>query len=165
MESKIYMSNSKKNKEILISIIVVIIITIIVLVVNSMIKKANYHKTYEYKLLKQGYSKEEVNVLLDDKNINLDHLLEIEYNENIVKLLKEKYYLNKNLDKYLSYINENSSKDLKDVVAIINVHSNNDWYTNTIKANTELNTSILVNKFYYTDGNYEPEDLSSIIVT
>ena len=164
MEEKIYMPRrgKRKNKEIAISIAIVVVITIIILLIVSAVKKANYKKTYEYKLGQVGYSKDEINELLKQDDKFLDHLLEIEYDENILKFMKEKYYLEKNLDSYLSYAKENSKEELKNVVAIINTHANNDWYTNTIKTDESLDTKILINKFYYTDENYEPEDLVKI---
>ena len=164
IEEKIYMpkKNKRKTKEIAISIIIVVIITIIALFIVSSVKKNNYHKTYEYKLGQLGYSKEEINELLKLDDDFIDHVLEIDYDENILKVIKEKYYLEKNLDSYLAYAKENSNKSLTDVVALINTHANNKWYTNTIKTDEDKDLQIIINKFYYTDGNYEPSDLVTI---
>ena len=125
------------------------------------IKTINYHKTYEYKLLQIGYSKEEIIELdkLDDKT--KDCLLTIEYNKDIVSLIKEKYFIEKNLDNYLKYYKENK-KNLTDVVAIINVGSNNEWYTNTKKSDTSKNELMLTNKFYSLDDSYNSDNMVKV---
>jgi len=164
IEEKIYMPKKKNNKtkEIAISIIIVIVAAIITLFIVSTIKKNNYHKTNEYKLGQLGYSKEEVNELLKLDDDFIDHVLEIEYDPNILKVIKEKYYLEKNLDSYLAYAKENKDKNLTDVVALINTRSNNDRYTNTVKTDESKDLQILINKYYYTSENYEPNDLVTI---
>lgn len=164
MDDKIYMprSNEKKQKEIVVSIIVVIVVTILALFLVKFIKHENYKKTYEYKLIQVGYTKEEAKELIGIKDLDLDYILTIEKNDNIIPLTKEKYFLNKNLDTYLSYKNENNDKSLSDIVAIVNVKANNNWYTDTIKTDIEKDLQILVNKFYTVDENYEPDDLVDI---
>ena len=116
-------------------IIIIFILALITLGIIYLIKTINYHKTYEYKLLQVGYSKEEVIKLnkLNDKT--KDYLLTIEYNDEVISLMKEKYFIEKNLKKYLDYSKKNK-KSLTDGVAIINVGSNNEWYTNTKKSHT-----------------------------
>ena len=163
MEEKIYLPKDRKNKkEIVISIAVVIVITIAILITGSMIKKAKYHKTYEYKLLQVGYTKEEVKTLLDYENLDLDYILTIEKNDNIIKILKAKYYMNKNFKKYLDYQKEHTDLSIDDVVAIINVRADKGWYTDEIKTDTKKDTLLLVNKVTHLDEKYEPKDLVKI---
>ena len=163
MEEKIYLPKDRKNKkEIAISIIVVIIVTIAILVIGSMIKKAKYHKTYEYKLLQLGYTKEEVKTLLDYENLDLDYVLTIEKNDKLIPILNEKYYLSKNLKKYIDYQKANTDKSTTDVIAIINTHNDDDYYTNEIASNQKKNYKILVNKHYHVDDKYEPDDLVKV---
>lgn len=164
MEEKIYLPKKKdeKKKEIIISILAIVVITIIILVISSIIKNAKYKKTYEYKLKQVGYNQDEINILLEEKNLDIEHILTLEYNDKLTKLIKEKYYINKNLDTYLKYIKENSDKSLTDCVSIVNVKSYNDWYTDAKKTDTSKDILILVNKFYTVDENYEPNDLVTI---
>lgn len=164
MEEKIYMpkDSAKKKKEIVVSIVVVIIIAILALIIGKYIKQEKYKKTYEYKLIQIGYTKEEAQELEKVKDLDLDYILTIKKDDNILKIVKEKYYLNKNLKTYLDYIKEHSDKTLTDVVAIVNVKANNDWYTNTIKSDTKKDLLILVNKFYTVDETYEPDDLVNV---
>lgn len=164
MEEKVYLPKKRKakKKEIAISIAIVIAITIIILIINSVIKTAKYKKTYEYKLLQLGYNEAEVNILLEDKRIDLDYILTLEYNENLTKLLSEKYYINNNLETYLSYKKEHAEASLTDTVAIINVKAQNKWYENSVKTDVSKDLLMLVNKFHNLDDTFEPSDLKVI---
>ena len=163
MEEKIYLPKDKKNKkEIAISIIIVIIITIAILIIGNMIKKAKYHKTYEYKLLQLGYTKEEVATLESFENLDLDYVLSIEKNDSLIPILNAKYYLTKNLTKYIDYQKEHSDKSIDDIIAIINTHNDDNYYENELASNKDKDLKILVNKHYHVDDSYEPEDLVNI---
>ena len=78
-------------------------------------------------------------------------MLTIEYNKDIILLLNEKYFLEKNLKEYLKYYKE-SDRDLTNVVAVVNVGANHEWYTNTKKSDTSKNELMLTNKFYSLDN-------------
>ena len=147
-----------KKKPVIIFISAIILITIGII---CLVKTINYHKTYEYKLLKVGYSKEEI-IELDKLNSKTkDYLLSIEYNDEVVPLTKQKYFIENNLKKYLDY-SKNNKKDLTDIVAIINVGSNNDWYTNTKKTDISKNELMLTNKFYSLDNSYNSDNMVKV---
>ena len=149
----------KKKRILLFTIIGVVIITLVIASI-IIIKHINYTKTYEYKLVKIGYSKQETSTLekeLKDKELNT--LLDKKYNKNISKLVKEKYFIFNNLDNYLKYYKENKDKTLTDVVAIINTNTNNKFYTNTKETDVSKNELMLLNKYNYLTANYNPDDL------
>ena len=142
-------------------IIIILILALITFGIIYLIKTINYHKTYEYKLLQVGYSKEEI-VKLDKLNDKTkDYLLTIQYNDEVISLMKEKYFIEKNLKKYLEYSKENK-KSLTDVVAIINVGSNNEWYTNTKKSDITKQELMLTNKFYSLDNSYNSDNMVKV---
>jgi LAS superfamily LD-carboxypeptidase LdcB len=145
-------------------IILLIIIVLGIFGVNNIVKTINYHKTYEYKLIKVGYTKDEVKELEKLSDETIDYILEIEYNKNILYLLKEKYFMEKNFKDYLDYL-ESSNKDFKDVVSIVNVGSNNKWYTNTKKTDLSKGNLILTNKFYSLDDSYNSSDMVKVSST
>jgi len=148
----------KKTPFIFIGVIIVFIITLIFI-----IKTINYHKTYNYKLEKLGYTETEINHFIKNlKEELIDNILSIKYDENIYKITKEKYFLEKNLKKYLAYQEENNDKTLTDIVAIINVRANEDWYNKPVNSNIENNYLLIVNKFYKLPEDYEPDDLQNV---
>ena len=148
-----------------IKIVPVIILLVVVITIgfgiNYAIKTIKYHKTYEYKLTQVGYTKDEAKKLEKLSNNTKDYLLEIDYNKNVLLLIDEKYFIEKNLKSYLDYVSKND-KNLTDVVAIVNVGANNDWYTNTKKTDLSKGNLILTNKFYSLDSSYNSDDMVKV---
>ena len=138
----------------------IIIITIIILF--SIIKTSKYHKTDEYKLKQLGYNIEEIKEIQKQPTETITFILNNEYNENITNILKEKYYISKNLERYIEYKNNNKEQDLKNVIAIVNVNKDKEEYTDTKKADPEKKELILVNKYNYLDKDYKPNDIETI---
>lgn len=126
-------------------------------------KQSDYQKTYEYKLQKFGYSKEDTAYLIEKlSESELDKIMTQDLDENIPKIMKETYYLKKNHDKYLSYSKENPDKSLTDVVAIINVGADKEWYSNFVNTDIEKDSLLLTNKFHRLGEEYNPDDLENI---
>ena len=125
-------------------------------------KDYQYTKTYEYKFLQKGWSENQTQEILKLYKKNLDDILKKDVNENIITLAKEKYFLYKNLDNYLEYASNNTEKTLTDVVAIVNVHANYNWYEFDLNTDTTLNEKLIVNKFYHLDQNYAPDDIVTV---
>ena len=151
----------KKKPFIVIGLFIVIVL-LLVFGIIKIVNTINYHKTYEYKLLQIGYKIEEVKNMdkLSDKT--KDYLLTLKYNKNIPDLVKEKYFLEKNIKDYIEYMSKSS--DLTDIVAIVNVGANKDWYTDTKKSDISKNELMLTNKFYYLDNTYNSDNMSKVSV-
>lgn len=76
---------------------------------------------------------------------------------------KEIDYFNMNyLDRYVAYKEKNSEMSIKQVIKNVNMNLDNDFYTNTLKAKNLNTEKVLVNKYYYLDNNYVPDNLESI---
>lgn len=121
-----------------------------------------HYTSYEYKLGKNGYSKNEIQSILklDKKYVN--YALKNEYDKYFVPLTSQKYFIWKNYKNYKSYINEkykNSKIDFDDVIVKVNTKTNFDYYTHTILTNMKLKYGILVNKYYYLPEKYAPDDI------
>ena len=125
-----------------------------------------YRQTNEFKLLDKGYSNDDTNIMLEKLSENsITMVLNKEKDDAIVALVKEKYFLEKNLEDYLTYIQEEEETNYQDVVAIVNVHANQNWYEEEYKTDPSLNELMLVNKFYALDKDYTPENLVNIPLT
>ena len=151
----------KRKLKIFPLIILLIVLSVITLTSIRIVKTINYHKTYEYKLLQVGYSKDEINTLEKLTDDTKDYLLEIEYNKHIISLTNEKYFIEKNLKQYLEYLNKNN-KTITDVVAIVNIGADNEWYTNTKKTDLSKENLILTNKFYSLDNSYNFDSMVEV---
>ena len=156
------MAKKRKLKKSARNSLIIIIILIIgnILGINKY-KEYKYHQTNEYKLTEKGYTLEESKLLIKRLNDeNEKYFVDNEKNDYIIDLLNEKYFLEKNLNDYLEYKTKNKKTSYSDVVAIVNVHANNEWYDNKAVKETDLSKKnlILVNKFYYLKQDFVPND-------
>lgn len=124
-------------------------------------EKFEYQKTYEYKVTAIGYPLEEAKKIvtsLPDESIEVI-LTEEKYNPIYYQFVSQKYFLSKNFFKYIEYYNENKKEELDKIVALVNVHANEPWYS--IEFDTDLNQgySMIVNKFYKVNSDYVRTDL------
>lgn len=153
----------KKFKRRLIILLFIIIISIVGI---KSYKTYKYHQTYEYKLLEKNYTKEETDLLLEklDKT-RIEKLLTTEKNEKLINILNEKYFLTKNLNKYIAYSDKNPEISLTEVIALVNVHRDQDYYENMEITDTSKGNTMLVNKYNALSKDYEVEDLKTISKT
>ncbi len=75
---------------------------------------------------------------------------------------QEKYYLEKNLDRYNSYYATHPDLKIKDIIAIVNVDADKKAYENNQKADVNKGNLILVNKYNYLEENYTPANLMNM---
>lgn len=149
------------KKKYLIICFIIAVVLLIIIGTYFTLKTINYHKTYEYKFLKLGYTKENIKVLdkLSDKN--KDYILSLKYDKNIVLLINEKYFIEDNLRKYIEYENE-EEYPIIDIVALINTKAYKDWYSDTKPTDKEKGILMLTNKFNYLDSSYNNENMVSV---
>ena len=147
------MKKEEIKKIIIIVIAVIIIVSIILLVKGCDSTKSD--------LKKLGYSKEEINTIVEKlSESDITKILNMDYNKNLVSIINEQYYIPDNLERYLTYSNKN--ENIKDVISIVNVGADSDWYTNTKEANVDEGIKMLVNKFHYLKNDYLPDDIVPI---
>ncbi len=138
----------------------IIIVIAVIIVGRAIYKDYVYKHSYEYNLELRGYNDKEIKLLinnLDDKR--LDKLANTKKDPVIIAFLQEKYYISKNLDRYLKYYDANKKTAYSDIVAIVNTNNDYEYYEHDIEANTSLGEKLLCNKFYKLPDGYEPEDL------
>jgi len=123
-------------------------------------KQYLYEQTIEYKLLQKEYPIEDINIILeklDEDYINTLLEEDSEYDSNLAVFLNEKYYLRKNLDRYLEYKKKNPKKEASVVVKLVNTNRDSDYYENIKPTDTSKDILMLVNKYNYLDEDYVPE--------
>lgn len=160
------MAKYKLKKKVKNNLIKLFIIVILLIVGIILIKDYKYKQTYEYKLLNLNYSKEEIKVLLDNLNRDkIDELLTKEYNKDIVSIINEKYYLSKNLDRYLNYLSANPTLSYSDVVSLVNVNRDNKFYENTTATDLTNYNEMLVNKYHLLNKDFQANDIVNVSST
>lgn len=124
------------------------------------VNKEEFSKMVET-FLDKNYTSEEINQIfeyLSDQNIQ--KLLEKDY----VSLDKFYQITNLNVDKieeYLTYQNEKNI-DLEDAVTEVNLHLNEEFYSNIITSDNPDDILVLVNKYHALPADYVPSDLVEI---
>ena len=78
------------------------------------------------------------------------------------KCNKLDYCNNKNINRYLAYHKKNDDLNFEDIVTRVNLNLDYSFYTHTKKAKDLNKDYILVNKYYYLDENYIPNNLENI---
>ena len=160
------MTKFKLKKKVKLYLIGIILCIILILIGLKLYKNYKYHQTYEYKFLQINYNLEEIKILTTKLNNDyLDNLLTKEYNGNIPKLLQEKYFMLKNLNRYLDYIDKNPNKNLNEVVAMVNVNRDKPFYENLEITDTSKGNALLVNKYHALDKDYEVSDIVNVSST
>ena len=78
------------------------------------------------------------------------------------KFKNEKYYIEKNLKRYLNYYQKNNNLSTKKVVSNINSNLDKTKYEDTKESDLTKDILVLVNKYYYLKEDYTPNDLVTL---
>lgn len=159
------MGRLKLKKEIAVKgIITIIVIVVVVILGLNFYNDYKYKQTYEYKLIEHGYTMEEAKSLVNfyKEDTILSSLLAKEKNSYILELIKEKYYIHKNLERYLDYHEKNKETSNQDVVAIVNVYADYKHYEYDIQTDVEKGILLNVNKYYTLSEDFIPMDITDI---
>ena len=127
----------------------------------SLTKYIEYRNSYKFKFKELGYNEEQIKKLEKLNVKTKDYILTLKKNNYIVKLTDQKYFIESNLKKYINY-RKNNNKSISDVIAIVNVGADNDWYTHTKKSEIKLKELMLTNKFYYLDKSYNSDNMIKV---
>ena len=128
-----------KYKNLFIIIIIVIIsVLVIVSITNNKTTKKEDKKEIKY----------------NNKNNKLDQL------ENIDKKID---YFNKDyIDRYIAYKEKNPDLNIEQVIKNVNMHLDYNYYENTEPSKYINTEKVLVNKHYYLESDYIPDNLENI---
>lgn len=155
------MKKRKIKKSVIKKGIIILSIIIIILAILKITSTIKYHKTDEYKLKKIGYNIEEIKTIEKISKENIEFILNNEYNEKIDDFIKEKYYIDKNLERYINY-QKNHNEEIKKIISIVNVNRDKNYYENTTKTDINKKELMLVNKYNYLEETYSPENVKTI---
>jgi len=109
----------------------------------------------DIKIISEYVSEKNIAYLVDN-NIN---------KELVMNLIKEKYYIDNYLERYVNYYIINSNEKLSKIISLVNSHADIGFYNETEKTNINLGKYVILNKHYYADKNYKGENLINIEAT
>ena len=121
------------------------IVVVLVVIIGSIFASS--------KVFSKGKSnqKQDTEITIEDK---------LELLGNIDK--KINYFKHEYIDRYVDYKKKNKTLSNNDVVLRVNIGLDQEFYTNVKKALNVDTNYVLVNKFYYLDNNYIPQNLENI---
>lgn len=139
-------------------------ILLLILVIIGINKYLTYINSNSYKLKELGYDEEQVEIILNLEEKQINDILTREHDKYIVLFLKEKYFMYKNLDRYLKYREKNTDDSLSHIVSIVNVGADYEWYDVEIDKETDLSKGnlMLVNKFNHLTDEFNPGEINNI---
>lgn len=132
---------------------------------NLTIETPKENKNQQEKELKKlNYTSEEITFIKKELNSeNITYLINNKINHTIAyNLIKETYYIDSYLEKYLNDYEKNPELEPKEIITRINTHLDDEFYTNTEKTDVTLGKYVLLNKHYYADESYEGKDLITV---
>lgn len=142
---------------------VVVILIVIIFGIKTMVSNYKTKQTYEYKLGVVGYNENEVKTIKEKlTEEQIDKILTKDYMEDLCDYLNIKYFNFDKLDEYKEYKNNNESVELNEVIAIVNVGANKEWYSDIKETDSQENELMLVNKFYKLPDDFEPKDIMNV---
>ena len=154
MSTKKVYKIKKKNFIIFLLFIALFIFGIIEIVfcIGKLITTSNNKKDEKKIIIKEEKTKEK------DKDNNKDTRLE--ELENIDKKID---YFNYNyIDRYINYKENNKELSIEQIIKNVNMNLDKTHYEDKIPAKNLNKETILVNKYYYLDENYVPNNLEKI---
>ena len=89
-------------------------------------------------------------------NNDIDKISGFKYNDIILSLLDEQYYIYKNTNRYMNYYEKNTKSTSKEIVTVVNTNIDRPFYTDTTKTDLSKGNLILVNKYTYLEEDYVP---------
>ena len=120
-------------------LIIIILIAIVIIIINTK-------------------NKNNINNISDSKETQIENKLN-ELN-NIDK--KIKYFDMNKLDRYIEYKNKNTQLSDEQIIKNVNMNLDKEKYIDIQEAINKNTKEILVNKYYYLDENYIPNDLEEL---
>lgn len=118
----------------------------------SIIEKNKYNKNIINIINSKYYKKDKLKLYLEKDNIN----------DNIISFINQKYYIDEFLDRYTKYKEKNNDLECDEIIKRVNSNLDYTFYDDSKEADTSKGMYTLVNKFYYLDKNYIPDDIVNV---
>lgn len=136
-----------------------IFILIIILIIFSIVKTTNFIIDLAKKPKEDNKVKENINPKEQNKEVN-EKDKKLETLENIDK--KIDYFNYNSIDRYINYKKKNQQLSTEQIIKNVNMNLDLRHYKDIFKAKNLNKEIILVNKYYYLEKDYVPDNLKLI---
>ena len=118
----------------------------------SIIEKNKYNKNIINIINSKYYKKDKLKLYLEKDNIN----------DNIISFINQKYYIDEFLDRYTKYKEKNNDLECDEIIKRVNSNLDYTFYDDSKEADTSKGMYTLVNKFYYLNKDYIPNEIVNV---
>ena len=115
-------------------------------------------KINKYIELLKKYNNIESIVIFVNNYSNTD----IKLNDVVLSFMSEKYFIIDYLDRYLNYYENNKDLSYSEIITRINSNLDYTFYENSKPADLSKGMYTLVNKYFYLESNFIPNDLETV---
>jgi len=145
---------------------------------NLYLKYINENKDIDYLKIFNLINNKDTNINKLDEYIellnkydNLDGIItyinnykdyEINLDNTTLSFIAEKYFIIDYLDRYLNYYENNKNLSFKEIITRVNSNLDYPFYEYSNQSDLSKGMYTLVNKYYYLDSNYVPEELETV---
>jgi len=145
---------------------------------NLYLKYINENKNIDYLKIFNLINNKDTNINKLDEYIellnkydNLDGIItyinnykdyEINLDNTTLSFIAEKYFIIDYLDRYLNYYENNKNLSFKEIITRVNSNLDYPFYEYSNQSDLSKGMYTLVNKYYYLDSNYVPEELETV---
>ncbi len=151
------MKRKKNNYKIVLIIFIVVTIALFAEIGYLVFYKKDNEKSINNK---EVNNQEVTDSNIDNNDNNIDNDIKDEPSneeDEIINLLKqEEYYIENNLDRYLSYKALNPEKTNKEIITDVNCNIDKDFYTDIENSDLDKGILVIVNKYHALSSNYIP---------
>jgi len=154
------MAKLKLKKEAKYGLILLVLLIAGIIAGIRFYQEHQWRQTFEFRLLEIEYTEEEVAIFIDNlDDERLEYILTREQNSDIPLLLKETFFIWDKLDRYLAFKNQHQNMNTTEIIRMVNVNRDRDFYEEPVATNISRGYLMLVNKYHYLSEDYEPENL------
>ena len=151
----------KLKKEVKIVLVIIAVFAFLITLSVNLKKSFDHKNTYEYKLTKIGYSKEDSLLIISKfESSIIDTILTKEKNDTFISLIKNEHFNYDNLDRYYAYLIKDNNID--EAILKVNLNLDHDFYDDVKEADTSKDNLVLVNKYYALASDYVPDNLVKV---
>ncbi len=124
---------------------------------NDYTKQGQYLR-YSLKLQAKGYSQAEIDLIFSQVPTNrIMALLRYDYSPIIAQYAAQPHFRTTSLERYIRYGQQNADLAAEQVVTLVNVGLDRNFYSNLRLARDAGEYDVLVNKYNYLSTSFEPE--------
>ncbi|MGM9835042.1 MAG: D-alanyl-D-alanine carboxypeptidase family protein [Bacilli bacterium] len=157
----------KLTKKIYITIFAILLVLCIVFVGNKYyIHKKEKVNTKEDTIIVSEFEQAGFDVLEQDlitsklKEDQIKLVLNSKYDkELLIALLKEKYFINDNLDRYVAFYTKDNTKSFSEIIKDVNSNIDYEFYTEQVPTDTTKEILMIANKHYALSEDFEGLDI------